>query len=184
MSKMDPIDIAKWFMKQEDIQGIDNSQAGNTKLQKLIFFSQLIYMCKNNDARMFDQEFSAFKNGMVLNDVRTQFKNYYTELKKDSDNINIPEDIEEALYLTKQIFGKYSADELSKMSHEFEAWKKHYENSKILFGYNYSKAKVPYKELEQELYRMQKVLKAYETTSDIPYNEEEFKECNKRIKVT
>ena len=59
------------------------------------------------------------------------------------------------------------------MSHEFEAWKNHYENSKGIFGYNYSKAKVPYEELIKELYRMKKVLKAYETTSNTPYSEEE-----------
>jgi uncharacterized phage-associated protein len=166
MSKIEPINIAKWFMSQ-NIPGIDDSQDGNTKLQKLIFFSQLVYMCQNDEEKMFEQEFSAFKNGMVLNDVRTEFKTNYKKMKEDNKNLNIPKDIEDALILTTKIFGNYNAKELSQMSHEFDAWKKHYESSKNLFGYNYSKAKVPYDELKQELYKMKKVLKAYETTSNI-----------------
>lgn len=172
MSKIEPIKIAKWFINQDTLE-INNSQEGNTKLQKLIFFSQLIYMCENDRERMFDQEFSAFKNGMVLNDVRKEFKSNYKKLKEESVNIEVPKDIEKALILTRQIFGKYSAEELSKMSHEFEAWEKHYESSKGLFGYNYNKAKIPYEELQEELYKMKKVLKAYESTSNMQDNEEE-----------
>ncbi|MGN1327441.1 MAG: Panacea domain-containing protein [Clostridia bacterium] len=172
MSKIEPINVAKWFIGQ-NISGLDDSQEGNTKLQKLIFFAQLIYMCKNDNEVMFEQEFSAFKNGMVLNDIRNNYKRNYKKLKEDCNDIEVPKDIEEILTLTKQIFGNYSAEELSKMSHEFETWQNHYESSKGIFGYNYSKAKIPYDELRQELYRMKKVLKAYETTSNIPYNEEE-----------
>lgn len=173
MSKVEPIDIAKWFMNS-DISGIDNSQDGNTKLQKLIFFSQLIYMCKNNNEKMFDQNFEAFKNGMVLDDVRQEYKYHYKTLKEESNNVELPEDIINALTLTKEIFGHYSAEDLSELSHEFEAWKNHYESSKGILGYyNHEKAKVPYDELQKELYRMQKVLNAYESTANIPYNEEE-----------
>lgn len=172
MSKIEPIKIAKWFINQNSLK-INNSQEGNIKLQKLIFFAQLIYMCENDREKMFDQEFSAFKNDMVLNDIRKEFKTNYQKLKEESYNVEIPEDIKKALILTEKIFGKYSAEELSKMSHEFEAWEKHYESSKGLLGYNYSKAKVPYEELQKELYKMKKVLKAYESTSNIQENEEE-----------
>lgn len=43
----------------------------------------------------------------------------------------------------------------------------------MLFGYNKKKAQVPYNELKEELYRMKKVLQAYDSTADLPYNEEE-----------
>ena len=83
MNKVQPIEIAEWFMKQ-DISGLDNTQDGNTKMQKLLFFSQLIYMCKNDENTMFDDEFSAFKNGMVLNDIRIKYRNSYNTLKENS----------------------------------------------------------------------------------------------------
>lgn len=56
MNRVKPIDVAKWFMNQ-NIEGIDNSKDGNMKLQQLIFFSQMIYMCKNNGDTMFNEEF-------------------------------------------------------------------------------------------------------------------------------
>ena len=101
MNKVQPIEIAEWFMKQ-GISGLDNTQDGNTKMQKLLFFSQLIYMCKNNENTMFDDEFLAFKNGMVLNDVRMQYRNRYNTLKeKSKEEIKLPKEIEESLELTK-----------------------------------------------------------------------------------
>ena len=173
MNKVQPIEIAEWFMKQ-NISGLYNSQDGNTKMQKLLFFSQLIYMCKNNENTMFDDEFSAFKNGMVLNDIRMQYRNGYNTLKeKSKEEIKLPQEIEESLELTKEIFGHYSAAELSDLCHEFNAWSKHFDESKMLFGYNKKKAQVPYNELKEELYRMKKVLQAYDSTADLPYNEEE-----------
>ena len=71
--------------------------------------------------------------------------------------------------MTKEIFGNCSAEELSELSHEFDAWNKYYNNSiekklKILW-HNKEKSKVPYSELQKELYRIQKVLDAYEMTS-------------------
>ena len=43
MNKVQPIEIAEWFMRK-NIRGLDNSQDGNTKMQKLLFFSR-----KNQD---------------------------------------------------------------------------------------------------------------------------------------
>ena len=173
MNKVQPIEIAEWFMKQ-DISGLDNTQDGNTKMQKLLFFSQLIYMCKNDENTMFDDEFSAFKNGMVLNDIRIKYRNSYNTLKENSiEEIKLQKDVEESLDLTMDIFGHYSAAELSDLCHEFNAWSKHFDESKMLLGYNKAKAQVPYSELKKELYRMKKVLQAYESTVNIPYNEEE-----------
>lgn len=45
MNKVQPIEIAEWFMKQ-NISGLDNTQDGNTKMQKLLFFTINIYVQK------------------------------------------------------------------------------------------------------------------------------------------
>ena len=65
MQKVSPLEITKWFINQ-DLDEPKNKKDGNIKLQKLLFFSQLIYMAKNEGKTMFDDEFCAFEHGMVL----------------------------------------------------------------------------------------------------------------------
>lgn len=170
MQKVSPVEITKWFINQ-DLDEPKNKKDGNIKLQKLLFFSQLIYMAKNNGKTMFDDEFCAFEHGMVLEDIRKIYHNNYKQITKQAkeETIIFPKEIVETLELTKEIFGNCSADELSDLSHEFDAWNKYYNNStekklKIVW-HNKEKSKVPYSELQKELYRIQKVLTAYEMTS-------------------
>ena len=92
MTKVEPIDVAKWFMRETSAE---DTREGNTKLQKLLFFSQLIYMAKNNNKRMYDDKFCAFENGMVLENVRLQYKRNYKELKKSAlEKTDLPNDVE------------------------------------------------------------------------------------------
>ena len=160
---VEPKIIAEWFT-QRNLDTPTNTGKGNMKLQKLLFFSQLIYMCKNNGETMYNEMFSAFDNGMVLEPIRQEYLKNYKQLKQDSTrNIILPEKVEEALIITEEIFGKCTADELSELSHQFDAWSKYLNLSIEVDNYhNKSKAMVPYEELEKELYRMNKVLKAYE----------------------
>lgn len=174
MNKVQPIQVAKWFMEQ-NLDNPSNSFDGNMKLQKLLFFSQLIYMCENNGKTMYDDEFNAFEHGMVLDNVRKEYQNNYTTLAKcNTKTSNIPETVLNALILTKEIFGNCSAKELSEMSHEFKSWNKYFNQSINEYGcYNMAKSKIPYDELKEELYKIQKVLQAYELTKSIPNDMEE-----------
>lgn len=174
MSKVDCLDVAKWFIKQNSL---DNSLDGNMKLQKLLFFAQLIYMAKNDGKTMFDNKFYAFEHGMVLEDIRLEYKKNYFDLynQANMENITLPEDVEEAVILTKNIFGDSSAQELSELTHAFDAWNKYFNASKNYNNNWYAKRKseIPYEELEKEIYRINKVLSAYEITSNMVDDEEE-----------
>lgn len=171
---VEPKVVAEWFI-QRNLDNPSNTGKGNMKLQKLLFFSQLIYMCKNNGETMYDEMFSAFDNGMVLEPVRQEYLRNYRKLKQDASNvITLPAKVEETLKITEDIFGNCSADELSELSHQFDAWSK-YLNLSIEENnfHNKEKAIVPYEELEKELYRMNKVLKAYEKR-DLNVEEEDY----------
>ena len=125
MNIVEPKDVATWFIS-EGLDSPCNTGKGNMKLQKLLFFAQLIYMCKNNGNTMYDEKFSAFENGMVLEPIRQEYKNNYKKLEKEAKlNKKMPEKVEEALNITKEIFGQCSADELSELSHQFKAWSKY-----------------------------------------------------------
>ena len=171
---VEPKKVAEWFI-QRNLDNPTNTGKGNMKLQKLLFFSQLIYMCKNNGKTMYEEKFSAFDNGMVLEPVRQEYLRNYKELKQASTStITLPEKVEEALKITEDIFGKCTADELSELSHQFDAWSKYLNLSIEDNNYhNKSKAMVPYEELEKELYKMNKVLKAYDKRN-LNNEEEEY----------
>ena len=125
---VEPLTIAKWFISQ-NLDNPSNSRDGNMKLQKLLFFSQIIYMCQNDGKTMYD-EFNAFEHGMVLESVRLEYQNNYNVLYNESKNqINLSEDILKALVLTKEIFGNCSANELSDLSHQFKSWNKYFTKS-------------------------------------------------------
>lgn len=126
---VEPLTIAKWFISQ-NLDNPSNSRDGNMKLQKLLFFSQIIYMCQNDGKTMYDDEFNAFEHGMVLESVRLEYQNNYNVLYNESKNqINLSEDILKALVLTKEIFGNCSANELSDLSHQFKSWNKYFTKS-------------------------------------------------------
>lgn len=169
-----PFDVADWFI-QNNLDTPTNTWKGNMKLQKLLFFSQLIYMCKNNGKTMYQEKFSAFDNGMVLEPVRQEYLKHYSKMKEASKSqIILPENVKEALKITVDIFGNCSADELSELSHQFKAWSKYLNLSIENNNYhNKEKAMVPYEELEKELYKMRKVLKAYEKR-DLNNGEEDY----------
>lgn len=172
MNDIEPRTIAKWFIAQ-NLDKPSNTIEGNTKIQKLLFFSQLIYMCKNDGNLMYKEEFNAFENGMVLEKVRKEYLNSYSRLKLESQNeIELPYEVIESLKITKEIFGNCSAEELSEMSHQFDCWLKYFKKSGIKNHYDKSKSIVPYKELKNELYKMQKVLQAYEETKKIKESED------------
>lgn len=174
MNNVEPKKVAEWFI-QRNLDNPTNTGKGNMKLQKLLFFSQLIYMCKNNGETMYDEMFSAFDNGMVLEPVRQEYFKNYQQLKKDStDIIKLPEKVIESLKITEEIFGNCSADELSELSHQFDAWTKYLNLSIEENNYhNKNKSLVPYEELKKELYRMEKVLNAYEKRN-LNNEEEEY----------
>ena len=171
MSKNDIFDYAKWFL-DHNLDAPRNTFKGNMKLQKLLFFAQLISLAKNNKL-LFDDEFSAFENGMVMESVRLAYKNNLPSLLHYEKKDFTKEDIE-VLELTKNIYGSEDADTLSNMTHQFEYWKKYLSLSNDKDNYkNKKKALVPNKELKQELDNIRDVLDAYEIMNSKEFRLEE-----------
>lgn len=165
LNKVDPNDIAKWFCLQGVIEK-PNSREGKKKIQKLLFFAQLIYMVKNNGNTMFNEEFKAFKDGVILESVMYNYWNRFSDMFSNinANDLNINPDIINILNLTVDIFGDSSAQELSELSKEFNAWNYYFDKSKRFGFYIKNVSLIPYDELKKELYRIDKVLKAYELT--------------------
>ena len=172
MKKSNVFDYAKWFL-DNNLDTPRNTFKGNMKLQKLLFFAQLISLAKNNKL-LFNENFCAFENGMVMENVRLEYKNNLTDLLNYKRKKLSKKDIE-VLELTKNIYGEEDADTLSNMTHQFEYWKKSLNLSSNESSYkDKKKSIVPNEELESELDNIRDVLDAYEmmNSKDIELKED------------
>lgn len=171
MKKNNVFDYANWFL-ENNLDTPRNTFKGNMKLQKLLFFAQLISLAKNNKL-LFNEEFCAFENSMVMESVRLEYKNNLANLLKYKRKKINEEDLE-VLELTKDIYGGESADTLSNMSHQFEYWKKYLSLSNEENDYkNKKKSVVPNEELKLELDNIRDVLDAYKMMNSKEYKEME-----------
>ncbi len=170
MKKTNVFDYAKWFL-ENNLDTPRNTFKGNMKLQKLLFFAQLISLAKN-DKLLFEDKFCAFENGMVMENVRLLYKNDLDKLLNYRRKDFSAEDLE-VLELTKNIYGGEEADVLSNMTHQFEYWKK-YLTLSISNNYkNKKKAEIPNEELKTELDNIKDVLDAYEIMNSQEYKDTE-----------
>ena len=171
MNKPNVFDYTKWFL-ENNLDTPRNTFKGNMKLQKLLFFAQLISIAKNNKL-LFDDQFCAFENGMVMESVRLKYKNNLNELLNYKRKKLSNEELE-ILELTKNIYGDENADTLSNMTHQFEYWKKYLQisNNKNEFK-DKNKSLVPNEELKSELDNIRDVLDAYTIMNSNVFKTEE-----------
>lgn len=165
------LDYVKWFL-DHNLDNPRNTFKGNMKLQKLLFFAQLISLAKYNKL-LFKEEFCAFENGMVMENIRLEYKNNLEGLLNYKNKKLSKEDID-VLNLTAQIYGVENADTLSNMSHQFEYWKKYLNLSNVKDNYkDKTKALVPNIELKKELDNIKDVLDAYELMNSQKFKKDE-----------
>jgi len=113
-------DFAKYLMKN----GYNaNTLDGNTKLQKLLTFANLIHLAKTGQP-LFEEAMQAFDNGCVVEPVRFRYRYNYDGLLRESREF-VPDfsreeydSLEEAI----KLFGPLSPRELSDLQHEFHFW--------------------------------------------------------------
>jgi uncharacterized phage-associated protein len=122
-------DLAKWFV-QKGFDEPRNTFDGNMKLQKLLYFSQLVHLAKHGET-LFEEPIYAFKNGSVIENVRQVY--YHNNDWFISESYRFDEEFDpqvmQTLDLTLEIFGELSARELSDLNHQQFTWKTAYERS-------------------------------------------------------
>jgi uncharacterized phage-associated protein len=132
---MKALDIAKWFIRN----GYDNPRNtwdGNMKLQKLLYFAQLIHLANYGDP-LFDNPIFAYKNGSVVEEVRVTYRDNHELLIKQANEFegDFTEEQLNTLKITAEIFGKIEPTELSELNHLHQSWKEAYQKSDTGFGY-------------------------------------------------
>lgn len=125
------IEVVNWFINND--YKPTNSKNSNLKLNKLLYFAQLISLVKRQKP-LFKEDLYAFKNGVVVEDIRKEFcNNYYSfiDRAKNEDTIFNDEELD-ILEFTKEIFMDVEPDELSTLTHEHKSWKDNYEKSRSI----------------------------------------------------
>ncbi|HAQ4405372.1 TPA: SocA family protein [Enterococcus faecium] len=155
-------EYAKFFLKK-NLDSNPNTFDGNMKLQKLLFFANLINFSKHNSL-LFEESMLAFENGTVIEEVRQKYKNDYYSFMEEAKQFqaNFSEKEYEVLNDTIKIFGRLSAKDLSNLNHEFDFWNIRFENSTLSTGYHDKKlAKITKNDISKEIYKITEMLNTY-----------------------
>jgi len=156
-------EIAMWFIDSGYDRPRDTFD-GNMKLQKLLYFAQLIHLAETGDT-LFDDSILAFENGSVVEEVRKAYRNNFHQLFRDVYNqrFDFTQEQLKTLQTTVEIFGDVSASELSDINHMHLAWREALENS--LDGKFHLKERSEIKIdsiIKYDLENIREMLKAYE----------------------
>lgn len=169
----DVYEYAKYFIKNK-LDTNPNTYDGNMKLQKLLFFANMISLAKY-DKLLFEEPICAFKNGCVIEKVRLRYKADYNSFYNDSLNFNPDFSIEEydVLSDTADIFGELSAKELSEINHSYDFWNKSYKNSVNINGYRCKEGSIiNVDDMKAEIQKIKLILDAYHQNKIIDQNNE------------
>ena len=163
---MDVMDIAKWFIKR-NLDYPRDTMDGNMKLQKLLYFSQLIFLAKF-DKKLFNEPINAYKNGSVVEKVRIKYRDDHYKLITESKVFEetFDENINYTLSVVEDVFGKISAKELSDLNHLHEGWRQAYEYSKGSNDFHHkSLSEISFETVKEfDLESVRKVLDAHTST--------------------
>ena len=119
--------IAEYFLSKDKNNKIFNNKVviynnrksyeGNIRLNKYLFFSQIVYMAKYGK-KLIKDDFCAYDNGPVVEEIMNNFKT----LKKDNSSLNIDDNIK--IFLDKIYLALENAtyEELIDISHEDPEW--------------------------------------------------------------
>lgn len=113
-------DIARWFIynNPELASGFIDE---NTKLNKLLYFSNLMYQCVEND-RLISDDFVAFPNGPVVYSIYRDYR--YNGLNQMPSHCPVIDGIQgKVLEIINFVYGNCSTKELVEESHMHAQWK-------------------------------------------------------------
>ena len=100
-----------------------NPDLTDIQIQKLVYYAYSWYMVKNDGEKLFEEKPQAWIRGPVFRTLFDSMKNYktFSDTTKVKD---IDKDITKFLDIIYNIYGKYSGNELEKMTHSEIPWKR------------------------------------------------------------
>lgn len=106
--------IGKYFLSK-------NHDLTDIQIQKLVYYAYSWYMVKNNGEKLFEEQSQAWIHGPVFRTLFDSMKDY-KKFSDISEIENIDKDITNFLDVIYSIYGRFSGNELEKMTHSETPW--------------------------------------------------------------
>lgn len=148
-----------------------NTKSGNMRLQKLLYFSQLVHFAEFGKP-LFDDPIYAYEKGCVVDSVLNDYHRYHYQFIHNAytmtDSFTSSEGF--TLDLVKEVYGGKDAEELSDLNHDHECWKIAFKRSYVSENYKEkSLSKVEKDEaFENDVKSIKKVVDAYKESRKHP----------------
>jgi uncharacterized phage-associated protein len=98
-----------------------NPELTDIQIQKLVYYAYSWYMVKNNGKKLFEENPQAWIHGPVFRTLFDNMKNY-KNFSQTNQVENIDKDVTDFLDVIFNIYGKYSGNELEKLTHSELPW--------------------------------------------------------------
>ncbi|MFD1136777.1 Panacea domain-containing protein [Paenibacillus urinalis] len=173
INKTTAVNVAQWFI-QHNYDHPRNKFDGNMKLQKMLYFSQLVHMAKY-DEPLFEEKIIAFENGSVVEEVRQPYYYHNTEFIENALNTDVYLTREhlDSINTTIELFGDLSARELSDINHLHTSWKESFERSDLGHYYNKHLGEITLDQIRKnELEAVKDMIFAHESGNSLTMYEE------------
>lgn len=108
--------VGRYFLEK-------NSELSDIQIQKLVYYAYAGYMVKNNGIKLFDEKPQAWIHGPVFRSLFDSMKNQKKFLS-NQEFLEFGESITKFLDKIYEVYGKYSGNELEKMTHSEIPWRK------------------------------------------------------------
>jgi len=165
--KVQAKDIAMWLIKNK-FDKPRNTYDGNMKLQKLLYFSQLINLALYGEV-LFEDDILAFKNGCVIEEIRLAYRDNYRDFTKDAESkeFSFSPGIMDTLNMTVSLFGNINARELSGLNHSQKSWEDAFNNSDCSGFYCKEGAVVSVESImKKDIQRVKEIVSSYKQLND------------------
>ncbi len=119
--KFCPLDVAAWFINRVDRDSGD--AITHLKLQKLLYYAQAWWLA-NENVSVFDEDIQAWAHGPVVPSVYQEYKDSNWQSLSPIEDFQFPdESFESYLDAIYKKYGKHSAKQLEKLTHQEDPWK-------------------------------------------------------------
>ncbi|MBP5836112.1 Panacea domain-containing protein [Candidatus Phytoplasma meliae] len=126
--KTNVFDLANYLIEKSHQE---KQEINNTRLQKLLYYSQAYFLVKNSKQPLFNEPIEAWDYGPVIPDLYFEFRQFAYENLPLSQKATKNKLTEKQLKTLDFIFNKYknqSANQLSQQTHAEDPWQKRFQN--------------------------------------------------------
>lgn len=95
------------------------------KLQKILYYTQVVFLIKKRE-KAFEEQIVAWKYGPVIQEVYTKYTSQwrnFLEVDNDWKDSTLTPEAKKLIERTREIFGRYSANQLVEMTHSDDPWR-------------------------------------------------------------